>query len=198
MTRVTVKQGLTQQSFTQHSLTKHSLTLLLAGALLGGCSGSDEAEINSWMAGVKAETKVNVDPISEPKTFIPFAYGVRDETDPFDANKLLAELARSANAIPNPLKPDDARRKEYLETFPLDAMVMVGTINKAGVAYGLVQIDRAVHQVKRGQRMGQNHGQIVDVAESAISVKEVVQDAGGEWIERMTKLELQESKETRK
>lgn len=188
MTHVTVKR----------SLTPHCLTLLLAGALLGGCSGSDEAEINSWMAGVKAETKVSVDPISEPKTFIPFAYGVRDETDPFDANKLLAELARSANAIPNPLKPDDSRRKEYLETFPLDAMVMVGTINKAGVAYGLVQIDRAVHQVKRGQRMGQNHGQIVDVGQAAISVKEVVQDAGGEWIERMTKLELQESKETRK
>jgi type IV pilus assembly protein PilP len=180
------------------TLFRHGLTLLLGGALLAGCSGSDEAEINSWMAQVKAETKVNVEPISEPKTFIPFAYGVREETDPFDANKLLAELARSANAIPNPLKPDDSRRKEYLETFPLDAMVMVGTINKAGVAYGLVQIDRAVHQVKAGQRLGQNYGQVTGVAESAISVREVVQDAGGEWIERMTKLELQESKETKK
>ena len=177
---------------------RHGLPLLLGGALLTGCSGSDQAEINSWMAGVKAETRVSVEPISEPKTFIPFAYGVRDETDPFDENKLLAELARSANATPNPLKPDDTRRKEYLETFPLDAMAMVGTINKAGIAYGLVQIDRAVHQVRKGQRVGQNHGQIVDVAETAINVKEVVQDAGGEWIERMTKLELQESKETKK
>jgi type IV pilus assembly protein PilP len=180
------------------TLLRHGLTLLLGGALLAGCSGSDEAEINSWMAQVKAETKVSVEPISEPKTFIPFAYGVREETDPFNADKLLAELARSANAIPNPLKPDDARRKEYLETFPLDAMVMVGTINKAGVAYGLVQIDRAVHQVRAGQRLGQNYGQVAGVAESAISIREVVQDAGGEWVERMTKLELQESKETKK
>ena len=173
-------------------------TLLLAGALLAGCGGGDEAEINSWMAGVKANTKVSVDPISEPKTFIPFAYGVRDEIEPFDANKLLAELARSANAVPNPLKPDAERRKEYLETFPLDAMVMVGTINKAGTAYGLVQIDRAVHRVKNGQRLGQNFGIVTGVGESAISVKETVQDAGGEWVERMTKLELQESKETKK
>jgi type IV pilus assembly protein PilP len=180
------------------TLLRHGMMLLLGGALLAGCGGSDEAEINSWMAEVKADTKVSVDPISEPKTFIPFAYGVRDETDPFDANKLLAELARSANAIPNPLKPDDSRRKEYLESFPLDAMVMVGTINKAGAAYGLIQIDRAVHQVRKGQRLGQNYGQITEVAESAISVKEVVQDAGGEWIERITKLELQESKETKK
>jgi type IV pilus assembly protein PilP len=180
------------------TLLRHGLTLVLGGALLAGCSGSDEAEINSWMAQVKAETKVSVEPISEPKTFIPFAYGVREETDPFNADKLLAELARSANAIPNPLKPDDSRRKEYLESFPLDAMVMVGTINKAGVAYGLVQIDRAVHQVRAGQRLGQNYGQVAGVAESAISIREVVQDAGGEWIERMTKLELQESKETKK
>ena len=180
------------------TLLRHGLTLVLGGALLAGCSGSDEAEINSWMAQVKAETKVSVEPISEPKTFIPFAYGVREETDPFNADKLLAELARSANAIPNPLKPDDSRRKEYLESFPLDAMVMVGTINKAGVANGLVQIDRAVHQVRAGQRLGQNYGQVAGVAESAISIREVVQDAGGEWIERMTKLELQESKETKK
>ncbi len=177
---------------------RYGALLLGCAALLSGCGDSDEAEINSWMAETKAKTRVSVDPISEPKTFIPFAYGVRDETDPFDANKLLAELARSANAIPNPLKPDAERRKEYLETFPLDAMVMVGTINKGGVAYGLIQIDRAVHQVRQGQRLGQNFGVITGVAESAIGVKETVQDAGGEWIERMTKLELQESKETKK
>ena len=180
------------------SMIRHAVIALLGGAMLAGCSGSDEAEINSWMAEVKASTKVNVEPISEPKTFIPFAYGVREEIDPFDPNKLLAELARSANATPNPLKPDPTRRKEYLETFPLDAMVMVGTINKAGVAYGLIQIDRAVHQVKRGQRLGQNDGEVTGVAETAISVKEKVQDAGGDWIERITKLELQESKETKK
>jgi type IV pilus assembly protein PilP len=177
---------------------RHGAALLLAGALLAGCGGGDQAEINSWMADVKANTKVDVEPISEPKTFIPFAYGVRDEVEPFNAQKLLAELARSANATPNPLKPDENRRKDFLETFPLDQMVMVGTINKAGIAYGLIQIDRAVHQVKNGQRLGQNNGVVTGVAESAISVKEIVEDAGGEWVERMTKLELQESKETKK
>lgn len=174
------------------------MALLVGAALLTGCGDSDEAEINSWMAETRASTKVSVVPISEPKTFIPFAYGVRDDIDPYDPNKLLAELARSANAQPNPLKPDEGRRKEFLESFPLDSMVMVGTINKGGAAYGLLQIDRAVHQVRTGQRLGQNFGVVTGVAESAISVKETVQDAGGEWVERMTKLELQESKETKK
>ena len=57
------------------------LPLLLASALLVGCGASDEAEINSWMAEVQKNTKVNVKPLSEPKTFMPFAYGVREETD---------------------------------------------------------------------------------------------------------------------
>lgn len=179
------------------SMNKHLLPVLLGAALLAGCSESDVAEVNTWMDGVKKSTKVNVEPISEPKTFIPFAYGVRDEIDPFDANKLLAELARAA-ASDNPLRPDPNRRKEFLETFPIDTMKMVGTMNKGGVNYGLIQIDRAVYQVKAGQRLGQNFGMVTGVAEAAISITETVQDAGGEWVERASKLELQESKETTK
>ena len=174
------------------------LSLFALAVLLAGCSASDVAEVNSWMAEVKKNTHVNVTPLAEPKTFIPFAYSVREQIDPFDPNKLLAELARAAASGNNPLRPDQNRRPEFLESFPLDAMKMVGTINKGGVSYGMVQIDRAVYQVKAGQRLGQNFGQVTGVAESAISIKETVQDAGGEWVERMTKLELQESKETTK
>ncbi len=177
---------------------RHCLVLLVGAALLAGCSESDVAEVNSWMADVKKDTHVNVVPLAEPKTFIPFAYGVREQIDPFDPNKLLAELARAAASGTNPLRPDATRRREFLETFPVDTMKMVGTIDKAGVTYGMVQIDRAVYQVKAGTRLGQNFGVVTGVAESAISMKETVQDAGGDWVERTSKLELQESKETTK
>ncbi len=177
---------------------RHCVVLLTSLFLLAGCSEGDVAEVNSWMADVKKNTRVSVAPLAEPKTFIPFAYGVAEQTDPFDPNKLLAELARAAASNSNPLRPDQDRRKEFLESFPVDSMKMVGTMNKGGVSYGLIQIDRNVYQVKAGQRLGQNFGQVTGVAESAISLKEVVQDAGGEWVERMSKLELQESKETRK
>jgi type IV pilus assembly protein PilP len=55
-----------------------------------------------------------------------------------------------------------------------------------------------VHQVRAGQRIGQNYGLVTAVSETAVNIKEVVQDAGGEWVERVSKLELQESKETKK
>jgi type IV pilus assembly protein PilP len=172
--------------------------LLAAAFGLAGCSDSDVKEVRNWMDTVKKETKVSVTPLSEPKTFIPYAYTLRDEIDPFNPNKLLAELARAAAKTDNKLKPDMERRKELLESFPLDTMQMVGLIQKNGVNYALVQIDRNVYQVKNGQRLGQNFGIVTVVNDTVINVKEVVQDAGGEWVERMSKLELQESKETKK
>ena len=172
--------------------------LALAALLLAACSDSDVKEVRDWMAEVKRDTKVAVVPLTEPKTFIAFAYSAREETDPYSPNKLLAELARSAEKSDNPYKPDMARRKELLESYPLDAFVMVGVLQKGGINYALLQQDRAVHQVRVGQRLGQNYGLVTSVTDSVINIKEVVQDAGGEWVERLSKLELQESKETKK
>jgi type IV pilus assembly protein PilP len=172
--------------------------LALMALLLAGCGASDVREVKDWMAQVKKDTKVHVTPINEPKTFIPFSYTAREAIDPFSPNKLLAELARAAEKSDSKFKPDTARRKELLENYPLDTFVMVGVIQKGGINYALLQIDRAVYQVRAGQRIGQNYGLVTSVSESAVNIKEVVQDAGGEWVERLSKLELQESKENKK
>ncbi|HZV66010.1 MAG TPA: pilus assembly protein PilP [Telluria sp.] len=175
-----------------------ALAPLLAAALLAGCSASDVKEVKDWMAQVRKESRVNVAPLPEPKTFVPFAYSARDAIDPYSPNKLLAELAKAAANSDNRFKPDTERRKELLESYPLDTVAMVGVLQKAGINYALLQIDRAVYQVRVGQHLGQNFGLVTGVTENAVNIKEVVQDAGGEWVERMSKLELQESKETKK
>ena len=172
--------------------------LCLMAVLLAGCSDSEVNEVNQWMEQTTRETKPKVEPIAEPKTFLPFAYSIRDEIDPFDPTKLLSELARAAAADGNSLRPDDKRRKEPLEAFPLDTMKMVGTLRSKGATYALLQIDRTIYRVRNGERLGQNFGVITSVAEDGIGIKETVQDAGGEWVERATKLELQEGKESGK
>jgi type IV pilus assembly protein PilP len=167
-------------------------------ALLAACGDSDVQEVRQWMKQTDAQAHVAVQPLSEPKTFIPFAYASNDAIDPFNPNKLLAELARENAAKGGGLKPDVERRKELLESYPLDTVKMVGTLQKGGIIYALLQVDRAVHQVKTGQHVGQNYGLIVGVTDGAVNIKEIVQDATGDWVERMSKLELQESKETTK
>jgi len=178
-------------------VSKHISAMLAAALLLAGCGDSDVKEVRDWMDQVKRDTKPAVKPLAEPKDFIPYAYGAKEAVDPFSPNKLLAELAKAAETSQDPNKPDLQRRKELLESYPLDTMQMVGVLQKGGVNYALLQIDRAVYQVRSGQRIGPNFGIVTRVGEDAINIREVVQDAAGEWVERMAKLELQ-SKENRK
>lgn len=178
-------------------MIKQAGALAAVAVLLAGCGDSDVKEVRDWMEQVKNETRPSIKPLPAPKDFIPFAYADRDTMDPFSPNKLLNQLAKAAEASKDPNKPDLQRQRELLESYPLDTMQMVGTMQKGGVNYALLQIDRSVYQVRAGQRIGQNFGIVTRVGDDAINIREVVQDAAGEWVERMAKLELQ-SKENRK
>jgi type IV pilus assembly protein PilP len=46
--------------------------------------------------------------------------------------------------------------------------------------------------VKAGDYIGQNYGKITKISETGIELREIVQDAVGEWIERPATLQLQE------
>lgn len=177
--------------------TMRAAAFAAVALLLAGCGDSDVKEVHAWMDQVKRETRPAVKPLSEPKDFIPYAYGDREAMDPFTPNKLLNQLAQAAETSPDPNKPDLQRPRELLESFPLDTMQMVGSMQKGGVNYALLQVDRALYRVRAGQHIGQNYGVVTRVGDDAIQIREVVQDAAGEWVERMAKLELQ-SKENRK
>jgi len=169
----------------------------LLATLLAGCGDSDVREVRDWMEQVKRDTHPAVKPLPEPKDFLPYAYGARQAVDPFNPNKLLGELARVAATSNNPNQPDLQRPREQLETYPLDTMQMVGTMEKGGMRYALLQVDRSLYQVRAGQRIGQNFGVVTHVGDDVVEIREVVQDAAGEWTGRMSKLELQ-TKENRK
>jgi type IV pilus assembly protein PilP len=164
-------------------------------ALLCGCGSSDQDELQKWMAEQRAQTKPSVQPIPAPKKFAPQAYTQEAATDPFSNQKLTQALKRdsaqvSANAAL--VLPELSRRKEPLESFPLDAMSMVGSLVKTGKPVALIKIDNLLYQVQPGNYLGQNYGRITKVGETELSLREIVQDAGGEWIERIATLQLQE------
>ncbi len=164
---------------------------------LSGCFERDVQEINQWMQQVERDARVVVPALSEPKQFTPFAYQVRDMTDPFSPNKMKADVARTGK-LDGSLAPDLERRRELLENFPLDVFRMVGSLQKNDVIYALLQVERNVYRVEVGQHVGQNFGLVTSISESAVNIKEIVQDAGGDWVARMAKVELQESMESKK
>jgi type IV pilus assembly protein PilP len=84
------------------------------------------------------------------------------------------------------------RRREPLEAFPLDAMALTGSVLRQGRPVALISVDKLLYQVKLGDYMGQNYGRVVKIEESRIELREIVQDASGEWVERITALQMQE------
>ncbi|MBS1187531.1 MAG: pilus assembly protein PilP [Burkholderiaceae bacterium] len=162
-------------------------------ALLTACGNGAETEIRQWMEQTKRETKVFIKPLAAPKTFAPFVYSQKDSIDPFDPAKLAVALAKLRAQSGKGVKPDLERRREPLEQYSLDTIKMVGTLQKPGMTYAILQVDKLVFQAKVGNYLGQNFGMITGITEDSVNIKEIVQDASGEWTERQAKLELQES-----
>lgn len=173
--------------------------LLLAVAVVGllaACGSSDQEEIQRWMAEQRAATKPQVKPIPEPKKFTPEDYSQQAAMEPFSSQKLTQALKRDSQqagtASAALLAPELNRRKEPLESFPLDAMTMVGSLLKQGQPVALIKVDNLLYQVRPGNYLGQNYGKIMKVGETEVVLRELVQDASGEWVERTATLQLQE------
>ena len=176
-------------------MTLRALFLMSGVLLLAGCSASTEDELRQWMADQKNQTRPRIAPISEPKQFKPESYAQVSAVDPFSNQKLTLALKKdSAQSTANSalIDPELARRKEALESFPLDAMSMVGNMVKANQPVALVKIDSLLYQVRTGNYLGQNYGRVTKISETEVTLREIVQDSAGEWIERTATLQLQE------
>jgi len=176
---------------------KRVLLPLIPTAILtvAGCTASNEVEIQQWMADVRQTMKPTTQPVPEPKEFAPFAYEASTLVDPFDSQKVVMAVARQqqARVSASAIKPDLDRRRETLEGFPLDQIRMVGMMRQSGTNVALLETNGATHLVRVGNYVGQNFGLITRITESELQLKEIVQDAAGEWVERPAKLELQEA-----
>ena len=178
-------------------LFKQGLSILAVSFLFGlaGCGSSDQDDLQRWMTEQRNATKPRVVRLPEPTKFSPQPYSQEGSIEPFSMQKLTQALKRESNqATSNAalIATELARRKEPLESSPLDTVSMVGSLIKAGQPVALVRVDRLLYQVRVGNYLGQNYGRITKVSETDLSLREIVQDAAGEWIERTATLQLQE------
>ncbi len=174
-------------------------TALASGGLsllLIACSDTRPESVQDWITQQRAQARHVVTPLPEPKPYIPQAYRPASAADPFDSQKLTAALRRDStqplgSAL---LKPELARPRQPLEAVPLDAMTLVGSLMRQGQPVALIRIDRLVHSVRPGAYLGQNYGKVIRITDTQVLLREIVQDASGEWTERAASLQLQEER----
>lgn len=162
----------------------------LVPALFAGCGGDPNQELRQWMDDQVKTMKGKVDTLPAVKPYVPFAYNAFDLPDPFKPRKI--EPARGSSK----LAPDLNRRKEPLESYPIESLRMVGTLERGKTMYALVRTnDRTVYQVRAGNFVGQNFGIITSVTESDLRLRELVQDSSGDWAERQSRLLLDDQEQ---
>ena len=160
--------------------------MVVGGLALAGCAG-ENSDLKQFVKDSGGKGPVAIEPLPQVKPFEPFAYEGFDLPDPFKPRKLVVKQNDGGG-----LQPDLNRRKEPLEAFPLDTVSMVGSLIRQGQPVALVRVDNLLYQVRNGSYLGQNYGRVSKVSETGLSVREIVQDATGEWIERTATLQLQE------
>lgn len=174
--------------------------LVLAASLLGiiilsGCTNSSDEDLVNWMKEQRNLAKPRIESLPAPTKFSPQAYVQAGSIEPFSNQKLTQALARDSNQTSSNaalIAPELSRRKEPLEALPLDSISMVGSLVKQGTPVALVKVDNLIYQVRVGNHLGQNYGRVIKVTETGIILREIAQDAAGEWIERPAALQLLE------
>jgi type IV pilus assembly protein PilP len=170
------------------------LILLIGVTLLAACGGEEQGELRQELAAMTKDLRGKVDPLPQVRSYEPVPYKSEGLVDPFVPGRIVVAQAAGSAGGGGGVQPDLNRPKEPLEGYPLDAIQMVGTLAQNKDMYALVRAGTNLFRVKKGNYMGQNFGLITAVEEGQINLKEVVQDSGGDWVERSTMLQMSEGK----
>jgi type IV pilus assembly protein PilP len=163
---------------------------LASTVLLGACGGEEQSELRQELAAMTKDLRGKVDPLPQVRSFEPVPYRGESMVDPFVPNRIVVTQA-AAGGGGGGVQPDLNRPKEPLEAFPMESIQMVGTLSQNQDMFALVRAGASLFRVKKGNYVGQNFGVITGIDEGQINVKEVVQDSGGDWVERSTSLQMQ-------
>ncbi|HEY2346140.1 MAG TPA: pilus assembly protein PilP [Xanthomonadaceae bacterium] len=158
----------------------------VAVVALAGCGRSTTSDPNleQWVAQVKARPAPPLDPVPVMQKFETFLYNDQGLRDPF--SQPVDNVGKG-----NGPRPDPNRPKQPMESYPLDSLVMNGTLGAGAGLVGLVMSpDKVTHRVVPGNYVGQNDGKVIEVTPTKINITELVPDGAGGWIERPASIAL--------
>jgi type IV pilus assembly protein PilP len=165
---------------------------LACAAVLAACGGEQHSDLKKELAEMTNGLRGRVDPLPQVRPYEPVPYQAENEVDPFRPSRIEVAQAGAGNAAASGKQPDLDRPKEPLEAYPLESIQMVGSLTRGRETFGLVKAGPNLYRVRKGNYMGQNFGVVTGIDEVQISLKELIQEGSGEWVERDSALQLQE------
>ncbi|RMH15254.1 MAG: pilus assembly protein PilP [Gammaproteobacteria bacterium] len=163
--------------------------------LLSGCGAPDTSDLQQYMKEVKQKAE-QLAKNAPPLTLKPLPEGTiinydqaASKRDPFVTwVKAPRKVLRQSGKGP---KPNPNRRREALESFPLDSLRLTGTFKSGGEAIALVRSpDGVIHRVKKGNYLGTNYGKVVKITKTSVVLSELIANGLGGYERRTARLTM--------
>lgn len=189
-----------RKAHTSNSLSRYS-AIISRGALvcaasivLSGCIDRDKSDLEAYAQQILARKGTRIDELPPVEPYEVYTYASAEGADPFEPfYKESKEKKKDDTKLYTGPKPNFDRNPEELESHPLDALRMMGTVELNAELWGIVRSpEGTIHRVQVGNYIGRNHGKIVGISEESIDLNEIVEDGRGGYQERTAALGLSE------
>ncbi|WP_297325187.1 pilus assembly protein PilP [Nitrosomonas sp.] len=160
--------------------------LIISVMMITACSQNGYSDLETFINDSGNGLHGQIDPLPEVKPYKHFTYQAFDIPNPF-----LPRKSDQAQNTMSGIQPDLNRSKEVLESYSLESLSMVGSLQREESIFALIKSpDGTLHRVKKGNYLGQNFGKIDHISEAEVKLVEIVQGGVNEWTERTSALML--------
>ncbi len=160
--------------------------LIISLIMITACSQNDYSDLETFINDSGNGLHGQIDPLPEVRPYTHFTYQAFDIPNPF-----LPRKNDQAQSTMSGIQPDLNRSKEVLESYPLESLLMVGSLQQEDLIFALIKSpEGTLHRVKKGNYLGQNFGKIDHISEIEVKLVEIVQGGVNEWTERTSALML--------
>jgi type IV pilus assembly protein PilP len=167
------------------------IIILLFSFTLFSCVEVELEDLKTFVADSKSKIYPINDKIPQLKQIEALTYTGNETRNPFTKPKaeVVTPVASAPKSCP---QPNFKRKKQALEVYSLDNLIMRGTLLINEELWALVQASGGeIHKVKPGYYLGLNHGKVLEVTKDKIELLELASDRDGCWQERITQITLQ-------
>ena len=169
------------------------VVLTLSVSVLAGCSDENGIrDLSAFVEKVRAKPNGSIDPLPQFVSYETFSYKAARLREPFSP-PVDVVIKKKKGPIDYSISPDLNRPKEYLESFNLATLKMVGSIERDASVWALINDGQGgIYTVTSGNYLGLNHGKVTETAEGYVDLLEIVPDGLGGWLERPQRLAVEE------
>lgn len=180
-------------------MTRRITVVAFAVLTLAGCVGNDRKDLEEFVRSAGENKRGRVEPLPQLKSYNLITYEAFDLPDPFQPRAIDPDRTSGSQLPPDLVARTQRARREPLEAYPIESLKMVGTLERGKVRWALIKTpDSNLYRVTNGNYMGQNFGVIATISDSAITLKELIQDTNGGWTERTSQLQLLDEEEKKR